>query len=517
MELRKSSQHLQQEQQDIATSEQAIAEKKVQLNTEKQKLSEEKRRLQSKIESLQQEVLQLTRAKESLEEEIDQLNTSRSALLEERAAIVKDQVTAETDLCRPRTSTPARHIENPKVNRNEECDDDQEESQVHDGPVSQEGAMHMGELAAIETVSSYGVAGVSTVLAEKTEEKTLEEQMKQQRKGGSMSKSRQRKRQTEPVKKQTEPIQELAARLAALTSKARGSGQQSTRLHQPATVDLPMSEAEGTVDSYLSSLASIPTRDILAGNFDGDTEYVETQYRHPRPKDVLDNVALTESSESDHDSDDSETPGRQRVNARPLNKGYRRFLTREKIRHETRDIMTSLRQVNDELTSVLARLPPTETNAVPPPVRMAWTDRNYGYQTRYPIPDPNDINRRRQKYLGDSLELSRKPAIHRGTTSSWDDSSLRRTLLMLEEQKRWLEEYRQTISPQKPVLSMSSGHEEVASTFTSLNDLRHTVNSGLGVGAASRHWSARLELGDSGEIHRVPGVARTSSKWNRRF
>jgi hypothetical protein len=51
----------------------------------------------------------------------------------------------------------------------------------------------------------------------------------------------------------------------------------------------------------------------------------------------------------------------------------------------------------------------------------------------------------------------------------------------------------------------------------SLNDLRHTVNSGLGVGAASRHWSARLELGDSGEIHRVPGVARTSSKWNRRF
>ena len=48
----------------------------------------------------------------------------------------------------------------------------------------------------------------------------------------------------------------------------------------------------------------------------------------------------------------------------------------------------------------------------------------------------------------------------------WDDSNLRRTLLMLEEQKRWLEEYRQTISPQKPVLSMSSGPEGRTPKFT---------------------------------------------------
>ena len=93
----------------------------------------------------------------------------------------------ETAVRRPRTSTPARHVGNSTVEV--KSDDEQEESQVHDGPLSQERTMHVGELATAETMSSYGVAGVSTVLAEQTGERTLEEHtrqgvsVKQQRKG----------------------------------------------------------------------------------------------------------------------------------------------------------------------------------------------------------------------------------------------------------------------------------------------------------------------------------------------
>ena len=145
-----------------------------------------------------------------------------------------------------------------------------------------------------------------------------------------------------------------------------------------------MSEAESTVDSYLSSLSSMPTRAIITGNSDGDIEHLETQLLRPRGReaDVLDINDFTESSETDHDSDGSETSGTQRVNPKALDKGHHKLPANDRIPHQTRDIMSSLRQVNNELTSVLARLPLTETNSVPPPIRMAWTERNYGNQTR---------------------------------------------------------------------------------------------------------------------------------------
>lgn len=144
--------------------------------------------------------------------------------------------------------------------------------------------------------------------------------------------------------------------------------------------ELPRSEAESTVNSYLSSLSSLSTGAIIAGSLEGDFENVETRSRHHRHRDVdvLDlNGFTTESSGTDHDSDGSETSGSQRINQRLLAEGHSRFPPTVESRHQSRDIISSLHRVNNELSSVLARLQPTEAPSLPPPVRTAWTDRNH--------------------------------------------------------------------------------------------------------------------------------------------
>ncbi|XP_062521452.1 centrosomal protein of 164 kDa-like isoform X2 [Corticium candelabrum] len=525
--------HLQEERKIILAEEKAVGERQTQLNMEKQKMLEERSSLQASLESLHQEVLQLT-SKESLKAELEQLSASRAVLLEQQAKQTEEQMATETIGLRPRTSTPAHHNENHDGETNTELGSSEDEVLHHHNLHSQEETMHLTELAAPvarDTLSSYEVVGVSTVLAEQVGEKAGQEKhepqtSRKQQKLQGLSTSRHQKRQktsekrrsrrrTEVVQRVDEPIRDLAARLAVLTSRATTSGRHVKSVRQPLRSDLHKGEVESTVDSYVSSLSSLPTRAIISGSLEDNVEE-EIHLRHARQTNILDlNGVATESSGTDPDTEGSDVSALHHI--RDMPEDYYRFSSSEKGHHESKSIVSLLHRVNHELSSVLARLHSADAANVPPQTRTAWTDDSDLPQNRHvslTSAGQVDIDSRWQRYFGDRGKYV-MPTAYEKTTSKWTDGSLQRTLLMLEEQKQWLEQYRQSISPQRVLSSVRplarQGLPEFIPATTS--SLRSSAISHLATGRALRYGSSRLELGER-ELQRVPGVSRSSYRWS---